>query len=430
MALSVFRSYPAAASDQYNIKRGSCAIMTPSLSSPSSFSVRYLRSMAIVAVVMAATLIVAFEGTTKNAHAAVTASCNCVVFRLDDVQDRWIHDVQLAALDTFIKTNTKVTPGLVMNFYGADSAIVNKVQQGKNASLFELALHGGNHVDYATLSRADQEKTLTDANTKLNTIHGQKSNIFIAPYNSLNQNTLTAMRDANLQILSADLVADGSPPFLPQTFPPADAASGIKSLPMTVDFIDRAKPAGSNGKSSEQLTSAINASITTRGWAVVMIHPQNFATYDSRGVVQNTVNATQMTTLKNLIAQLNSDGRTVTDFNGLVTAIGNQPPSPDTTKPRGAITSPAPESALQTNTPVTVTGMASDNVAVASVEVRAANSAGTRGTTYAQATTSDGFAHWTFNGLVIPSATYDTIVARITDTSGNQQWLRVAVTVT
>jgi peptidoglycan/xylan/chitin deacetylase (PgdA/CDA1 family) len=382
----------------------------------------------------------AFVGAPNNAQAAAvipnnnssSTSCNCVVFRLDDIQDHWFHNVQLAVLDKFIDTNTKVTLGLIMNYYGADPVTVNKVSQGKNAHLFELALHGWNHVDYATLSLSDQESTLREANAKLQTIHSTKSNIFITPYNSMNQNTLTAMKEIRLKIVSADLNADGSPPFLPPTFSSSNSSDAttriIKSLPMTVNFVDPARAVGSDGQPVSQLTSAINESIAKRGWAVVMLHPRDFAAYDGNShLAQNAVNATQMTTLQNLIAQLKSDGKTITSFNGLVAMIRKQLPPPDTIKPTGTITSPAAGGEVQINTPITVTGIASDDTRVASVEVRAVNAAGTQGTAYTQATTFDGFAHWSLM-LTLPDASYNKIIARVTDSSGNHEWFQVAVT--
>lgn len=401
------------------------------------------KKRAIVASVLCAVLVMVFAAAPKNADAAAavildnnsssgSTSCNCIVFRLDDIQDHWFHDVQLAVLDKFIDTNTKVTLGLIMNYYGADPVTVDKVSQGKNARLFELALHGWNHVDYAILSLSDQESTLNEANTKLQAIHGTKSNIFITPHNSMNQNTLTAMKEIRLKIVSADLDADGSPPFLPATFSSSNSADAttriIKSLPMTVNFVDPARAAGSDGQTISQLTSAINESIVKRGWAVVMLHPRDFAAYDGNSrLAQNVVNATQMTTLQNLIAQLKSDGKTITSFNGLVTMIRKQLPPPDTIKPSGTITSPAGEGAVQINTPITVTGTASDDTRVASVEVRAVNAAGTQGTAYTQATTYDGFAHWSLR-LIIPDASYNKIIARVTDGSGNHEWFQVAVT--
>jgi peptidoglycan/xylan/chitin deacetylase (PgdA/CDA1 family) len=266
-----------------------------------------------------------------------SSSCNCVVFRLDDIQDFWLHDVQLATLDTFSDSDTKVTPGLIMNFYGRDEPIVAKIEQGKDAGVYELALHGWNHVDYAKLPLGEQEQTLVDANTKLEALHGSKSNIFITPYNSLNENTLVAMKDIGLEIVSADTDPDNG--FLAPTYPALSSSSSsnsthgiIKSIPMTVTFMDRHKPVGSNGKTLTQLKGEIDASVASHGWAVIMLHPQDFAIYkddndssnssSGKRIAQDAVNSTQIEVLKSLIKQLATDGRTITSFNGVVQFLG------------------------------------------------------------------------------------------------------------
>ena len=333
--------------------------LLPAYLSPSTFqllpSFRYLKrskqSATAIASLAVAILLVGLAGTAKNAS-ALSIGCNCVVFRLDDIQDSWIRDVQLVTLDTFLSTSTKVSPGIIMNAYGADDEIVKKMDQGKNSGLFELALHGWNHVDYGRLSLADQKSTLADANAKLNAIHEQKSNIFITPYNSMNQNTLTAAKENELKIISADLVADGSPPFLPKTFPQANVNT-VKSLPMTVDFIDRSRLPGPNGKNIALLADQIDASIANRGWAIMMLHPQDFASYSSDRKAQNVVNETQMSTLHDLVAKLKSDGRTITSFDKLVASYGSQVIS-KRAEPSDGTVPPAAENEMHIKMPPTI----------------------------------------------------------------------------
>ncbi|AIF85537.1 hypothetical protein NTE_03509 [Candidatus Nitrososphaera evergladensis SR1] len=101
----------------------------------------------------------------------------------------------------------------------------------------------------------------------------------------------------------------------------------------------------------------------------------------------------------------------------------------DTTKPFGAIISPAPLDVVPLNVPFIVNGTASDNVEISTVEVRAVNLADTNGTTYALATSSDRYAHWTFT-LTIPDETFENITVRITDTSGNMKWMTHRVNIT
>ncbi|AIF82658.1 hypothetical protein NTE_00577 [Candidatus Nitrososphaera evergladensis SR1] len=100
----------------------------------------------------------------------------------------------------------------------------------------------------------------------------------------------------------------------------------------------------------------------------------------------------------------------------------------DTTKPTGTITSPASGDVVKLNTPITVNGTASDNVKVSKVEVRAVNAEDILGTRYAPATSTDGYASWTFS-LTIPNTDYENITVRITDTSGNQKWMTHRVSI-
>src|SRR2546428_850302 len=108
-----------------------------------------------------------------------------------------------------------------------------------------------------------------------------------------------------------------------------------------------------------------------------------------------------------------------------MTAVGEAPKSneasatptaTDSTSPTIAIGSPSANSVL-TRTSVTVTGTASDDVAVDRVELS------TDGTTWTRAT---GTTSW--SGTVTLQAGANVIYARATDTSGNQQSAQVSVT--
>ncbi len=287
---------------------------------PTFFSITN-KSKKVIASVLAIVLVLSLANSSgiKSTYAQTTGiNCKCVVFRLDDVQDNWLDKVQNAVLGKFIDIGVPLTAGMIMNQYGTDPVVVNEVQQGYDLGLFELALHGWDHVNYGMLSLDEQQKTLTQANAKLQAIHHTTSNIFIPPYNARNSDTLTAMGNIGLEIMSADLYPEGNPTFLPMTYPQGDP-SGIISLPYTVSNMAETKPLGSNGKTAAQLKSEIDASIAERGWAVVMLHPQDFALYDkSTGKEQNAVNATQLSTLGDLIDQLNTAGIRITSYNELV----------------------------------------------------------------------------------------------------------------
>jgi peptidoglycan/xylan/chitin deacetylase (PgdA/CDA1 family) len=280
--------------------------------------------MTLVSAIMAAFLVMTpIIGTTRYANAASSpSSCKCVIFRLDDIQGWWEHDLQVAVLDTFMQTNTKVTTALVMNSYGNETSVINKVTEGQEAGLFEIALHGWKHDDYGLKSLDEQRESLAAANNKLYSLNGIRSNIFVAPYNSINSDTLDAMKQVGLQIVSADVSPDNG--YLPPAFPQIDDSSGVLSIPYTVNFIDERRELQSNGKTLEQLTSEVDSSVSKRGWAVIVLHPQDLALYDTGGnepTILPTVNDTKMDTLRSLINELKTDGKTITSFNVLAANI-------------------------------------------------------------------------------------------------------------
>ncbi len=268
---------------------------------------------------------------TKNEASATSVSpstCKCVIFRFDDVQGWWEHDIQTTVLSTFIDTHTKVTPAVVMVKYGNDTGVVETVKAGQRAGLFEVALHGWHHDDFSAKTFDEQTSDLTKANAKLQRLNGVRSNIFVAPYDAVNNNTLKAMQANNLTVLSAD--ANG----LPFVFPQKDnTTNGIANVPFTVNFIDQNRPLQANGKTSQQILQEIQASIDRNGYAVLLSHPQDFALIDATGsetMILPQINNTQLNTLKVVIAQLRESNIHVASFNEL-TGLSYPPPSKEAT---------------------------------------------------------------------------------------------------
>src|SRR5918912_1850716 len=139
-------------------------------------------------------------GNNGTAHSL----CNCVVFRMDDIQDYWIKSGQLTPMDLFLSRNYSQNLGIIMGDIGSDSEIVNKVRDGSQRGLFELAIHGWNHTDYTKLSEEKQRSSLYDANRKMVALFGKASQIFIPPYDQFNSDTLNAIRQLDLKIITGN----------------------------------------------------------------------------------------------------------------------------------------------------------------------------------------------------------------------------------
>ena len=104
--------------------------------------------------------------------------CNCVIFRLDDVQDYWLSSIQTTVMDQFIKKNQPVSVGPILNYIGDDLNVVSKVKQGHTLGLFDLYVHGWNHVDYSQLDLTTQIHTLQKANDKMDKLFGNNHGQF------------------------------------------------------------------------------------------------------------------------------------------------------------------------------------------------------------------------------------------------------------
>ena len=65
-------------------------------------------------------------GNNGTAH----SNCDCVVFRMDNLQDYWLRAGQLAAMNQFIFTNQSVTLRIISGSTEEDTELINKKQQG------------------------------------------------------------------------------------------------------------------------------------------------------------------------------------------------------------------------------------------------------------------------------------------------------------
>nr|WP_294808279.1 polysaccharide deacetylase family protein [uncultured Nitrososphaera sp.] len=344
--------------------------------------------------------------------------CNCIVMRLDDVQDEWVRDVQLAVLDKLISEQVHTSTAIIMNEFGNDSAIVSKVREGGDAGLFEYVIHGWDHVDYSTLSFEEQKSTLMQAKAKLADVLGTDSDVFATPYNNFNEDTLNAMDQLGMNIISSDET---------DLFPAAPRESplfpGIAHMPQTINFADQVgevkvlRPLG-------EIMSAIRTDIQDKGYAVLTLHPQDFTKYKGTEV-QNEVNPVAMTELDQFIKTARVEGFS---FAGFQQALDNNHPDlstvPDMSNPYERILTPGNGTSFPANSTVTVTGRALDDTGIESVEVRTTDSS------YRAASTDNDFEDWT-KTIRMPSEPGSTdIIAKATDNAGKQTWTQITVHVT
>jgi peptidoglycan/xylan/chitin deacetylase (PgdA/CDA1 family)/3D (Asp-Asp-Asp) domain-containing protein len=243
---------------------------------------------------------------------------------MDDVQDNRIRFAQLDLMNVFLSKKLDLTLGLIMNDIGNDSYIVDKVNDGLHKGLFELAVHGWNHIDYSKLSEQDQKNTILQALEKMNGLFGVRSNIFIPPYDLFNRSTIKAMNGTNIRILSSALWEEndfdsGKDVFATGMKIQNNTANAIYHLPETISFDDYT---GNNDEhtinSNQDILGNVTNNISTNGYAVIVLHPQDFVKLDQKGEVTNVADENRKKDLLNLIDLLLSNNIHITSFDNVI----------------------------------------------------------------------------------------------------------------
>lgn len=218
-----------------------------------------------IAVLLAVSVSIIF---IFNAQAS-PKGCNCVAFRLDDVQDYYLHDVQVGVMNEFAKRDLVLTVGVIGNYFGDDQKIVSYVKEGAAAGRLEIANHGWNHESFIAFSEEEQSSLMNQTNTKLSDLLGFRPVGFLAPYNTVNSDTFNAAKENNILYISANMTMDR---------PPYRERDGLYHYPetaMTGNLND--DDTQWLGFDHETTMKEIRQSVRDYGFAVVNLHPQEFS---------------------------------------------------------------------------------------------------------------------------------------------------------
>jgi len=231
-------------------------------------------------------------------------SCNCVAFRLDDVQDYWITESQMAVMDTFKMDKTPITIGIIANFFGTDPSITGYVQEAIQTDgwEFEVSNHGYNHENFPSFTLAEQENLLKMGVAKtLATLPTLKSiTTFIPPFNAFDNDTLTALIATGFTHFSSQVDLDPPPyPF---------SGEELYSFPINAATSDMNNEVYFDGVSWAVTWKQIQQQLAQFGFAAVMMHPQEFAERDADNNPTPTVNITMILNLEQLINTVKSNG--------------------------------------------------------------------------------------------------------------------------
>jgi peptidoglycan/xylan/chitin deacetylase (PgdA/CDA1 family) len=235
--------------------------------------------------------------------------CKCVAFRLDDIQDYWLDNVQVGIIDTFVNNNASLTVGVIGNHFGGDQYVVsylksrlsNDIHSGQVS--LEIANHGWNHEDFTLFNKAEQSQLIAKTNQKLFSSLGVKPSVFIPPLNRLNDDTISAVLENDIHYLSGNITDYPRITSLPSSGT-VNASSVIYHLPSSVatgDLVD--DDTEWQGFTHTQTLDGINDSVHKYGYAVVTLHPQEYSVRNGL-LYDNVIDRAQMNELESVIKEV------------------------------------------------------------------------------------------------------------------------------
>ncbi len=265
---------------------------------------------------------------------------------MDDIQDYWLESGQITPMDIFLSKNQSLSLGLIMNGTGNDSKIIDKVKEGFDRGLFELALHGYDHVDYTKLTEEEQRKTLEMANAKLYSIFGIKTVIFIPPDGTFNNDTIKAMELNGISVLGSAVYSEdtfdggksifnasniskirGDASIDKQQQQQQQQQPSVFHIPEAVSFEDY-----KDGKwiknSINSLIGNVTENIDKYGYASIVIHPQDFVKLASNNTFVDIVDENETLKLSNLIDSIKAKNITIFSFSSFLGIPRQIPPLP------------------------------------------------------------------------------------------------------
>ncbi|MES2673860.1 MAG: hypothetical protein V4660_06440 [Pseudomonadota bacterium] len=196
-----------------------------------------------------------------------------VVFRLDDIQDDWLVQPQIAVMNLFRNNKHGSVPlsiGVIGRAFRKGTAIVEFVCESieNNKWDCEIVCHGFSHRDFSALHFTDQcyefdefFKVIKDV------LPGYKVESFIPPFNRFNSTTMSLVKKYEFSSVSAlpgiNTVKDlFTKPALLHCSTSTSGSQGATSEFRTADFVIE--------EIEKQLQSKAD-------WCVVMMHPQEFS---------------------------------------------------------------------------------------------------------------------------------------------------------
>jgi peptidoglycan/xylan/chitin deacetylase (PgdA/CDA1 family) len=230
-------------------------------------------------------------------------SCNCVSFRLEDVQDYWLNDVQIKIMEIFIENETPLTIGIIADAFGNDPKITEFVRQNieNEKGNLQVATKGIGLTSFTNYDKNEQNKNLKESIDLIESNLNVKPHVFIPPGNKFNSDTMEILENNGITHISSSLTNGDSPPFefkgeKVYRFPQVTSTSDYNTAKNIFE-----------GVPNHQTFSESIQGIDNYGFSVISIAPQAFSMIEN-STYTNAVNQKQIEELEKLIEEFNEKG--------------------------------------------------------------------------------------------------------------------------
>lgn len=229
--------------------------------------------------------------------------CPCIVFRLDDIQQFYLSDVQMKIMDVFQKENASLSIGIIGYDLPLDVKLVSYLKNNLKPghAPIDIANHGWKHEDFSSLSLSQQVLLMNKTNQELAKIFGKKPHMFITPFNLYNNDTLKAIKQTKMSAISSGIWDNAKFVTTRGKIVVNKDSLGLYHVPAMTDFqVDIGNETYWTNIPKDKVIASIDSHISKYGYDVVLLHPQNFAVYVN-GQYANTVDKKYIAELTNII---------------------------------------------------------------------------------------------------------------------------------
>ncbi|MDH3489676.1 MAG: polysaccharide deacetylase family protein [Nitrosopumilus sp.] len=227
-------------------------------------------------------------------------TCNCVAFRLDNVQDYYLIDVQEELINLFLSKDVPLTVGIIGENFGSDAELTNflKTTISKNDKLIGIGNHGGTS-DITTMNKDEQLELIRNTNNNISDLIEKKPSVFIPPFGRYNTDTISVLNQENIQYISSVSSFDVAP------YPLKDESLFRFPSTASTGYIEQGR--AWYGIPANQTMNDIKFSVRDYGFAVVLLHPHEYSKR-SGWVFENQLDVTQYFELDELIDEVKNYG--------------------------------------------------------------------------------------------------------------------------